>query len=123
MASATAAEPAVTHRQLFINGQWCDSQSGKTLGVENPATEAIIAEGSSGGQADARKAIEAAAAAMPAWMKLTPYDRAKVLKKTADLMRERADGLARTMTLEQGKPVGEAKAEVLHSADTFEWFA
>lgn len=123
MASATAAEPAVTHRQLFINGQWCDSQSGKTLGVENPATEAIIAEVSSGGQADARKAIEAAAAAMPAWMKLTPYDRAKVLKKTADLMRERADGLARTMTLEQGKPVGEAKAEVLHSADTFEWFA
>src|SRR6202008_4253828 len=51
------------------------------------------------------------------------YDRAKILKKTADLMRERADLLARTMTLEQGKPLPEAKAEVLHSADTFEWFA
>ena len=56
-------------------------------------------------------------------MKLTAYDRAKVLKKTADLMRERADALARTMTMEQGKPLAEAKGEVLHSADTFEWFA
>jgi succinate-semialdehyde dehydrogenase/glutarate-semialdehyde dehydrogenase len=56
-------------------------------------------------------------------MKLTAYDRAKVLKKTADLMRERADKLARDLTMEQGKPLPEAKAEVLHSADTFEWFA
>ena len=60
---------------------------------------------------------------MPGWMKLTAYDRAKVLKKTADLMRERADAIARTLTMEQGKPLAEAKAEVLHSADTFEWFA
>ncbi len=60
---------------------------------------------------------------MPAWMKLTPFDRAKVLKKTADLMRERADAIARTLTMEQGKPLAEAKGEVLHSADTFEWFA
>jgi succinate-semialdehyde dehydrogenase/glutarate-semialdehyde dehydrogenase len=56
-------------------------------------------------------------------MKRTAYHPAKVLKKTAELMRERADNLARTMTMEQGKPVPEAKAEVLHSADTFEWFA
>ena len=56
-------------------------------------------------------------------MKLTPYDRAKVLKKTADLMRERADNLARVMTMEQGKPLMEARGEVMHSADTFEWFA
>src|SRR5207302_686474 len=60
---------------------------------------------------------------MPAWMKRTAYDRAKVLKKTADLMRERADNLAKTMTMEQGKPLVEAKAEIMHSADTFEWFA
>jgi succinate-semialdehyde dehydrogenase/glutarate-semialdehyde dehydrogenase len=55
-------------------------------------------------------------------MKLTAWDRAKVLKKTADLMRDRADAIARTLTLEQGKPLAEAKAEILHSADTFEWF-
>ena len=76
-----------------------------------------------GSRADTKRALEAAAKAMPAWMKLTAFDRAKVLKKTADLMRERADAIARTLTMEQGKPLAEAKAEVLHSADTFEWFA
>src|SRR5713101_6663173 len=60
---------------------------------------------------------------MPGWMKLSSWDRAKVLKKTAELMRERADALARTLTMEQGKPLAESKAEMLHSADTFEWFA
>jgi succinate-semialdehyde dehydrogenase/glutarate-semialdehyde dehydrogenase len=118
-----AAAPAVQHRQLYIDGNWVDSSSGKKIAVENPATEETIAEVSAGGREDCRKAIASAAEAMKSWMKLTPYDRAKVLKKTADLMRERADNLARTMTMEQGKPVPEAKAEVLHSADTFEWFA
>jgi succinate-semialdehyde dehydrogenase/glutarate-semialdehyde dehydrogenase len=113
----------VQHRQLYIDGQWCDSASGKKLAVENPATEETIAEVSSGGKADCNRAVAAASEAMKGWMKLTAYDRAKVLKKTADLMRERADALAKTMTMEQGKPVPEAKAEVLHSADTFEWFA
>src|SRR5579883_2366768 len=115
--------PLVKNRQLFIDGAWCDSSTGKKLPVINPATEETIAEVSFGNRADAAKAVAAASAAMPAWMKLTAYDRAKVLKKTAELMRERADNLARTMTMEQGKPVPEAKAEVLHSADTFEWFA
>src|SRR4029077_6662808 len=59
----------------------------------------------------------------PGWMKLTPWDRGKILKKTAELMRERIDHIARTMTMEQGKPLAESKAEILHSADTFEWFA
>ena len=112
-----------TYRKLYINGQWCDSASGKRLDVTNPATEEVLAQVAFGGREDCAKAIDAAAKAMPAWMKLTAYDRAKVLKKTADLMRERADALARTLTMEQGKPVPEAKAEVLHSADTFEWFA
>src|SRR5262245_20601004 len=113
----------VKNRQLFINGEWVDSASRKKLAVENPATEETIAEVSSGGREDCKRAVAAAGEAMKSWMKLTPYDRAKVLKKTADLMRERADNLAKTMTMEQGKPVAEAKAEVLHSADTFEWFA
>src|SRR5213075_3107560 len=91
--------------------------------VINPATEEVITEVAYGGRAETRRALEAAAKAMPAWMKLTAYDRAKVLKKTADLMRDRADAIAKTLTMEQGKPLAEAKAEVLHSADTFEWFA
>jgi len=118
----SAAVP-VKNRQLFINGEWVDAVSKKKLAVENPATEETIAEVSSGGSEDCKRAVAAASEAMKSWMKLTPYDRAKVLKKTADFMRERADNLARTMTMEQGKPLAEAKGEVLHSADTFEWFA
>lgn len=120
MATATAATQAA---RMFIDGQWCDAQDGKTVGVINPATEEIVAPMAFGSRADAKKAIEAAGRAMPAWMKLTAFDRAKILKKTADLMRERADDMARTLTMEQGKPLLEAKGEVLHSADTFEWFA
>jgi len=112
-----------TYRQMYIDGAWVDAANGKRLKVINPATEGDIGEVAFGGGADCKKAIEAAHKAMPAWMKLTSWDRAKILKKTADLMRERADGIARTLTMEQGKPVAEAKAEVLHSADTFEWFA
>ncbi|MFO0800624.1 MAG: NAD-dependent succinate-semialdehyde dehydrogenase [Gemmataceae bacterium] len=118
-----ASAPPVQHRDLYIAGEWVKSATGKTLAVENPATEETIAEVSFGTRDDCKRAIAAAAAALPAWSKLTPYDRAKVLKKTAELMRERADALARTMTMEQGKPLAEAKGEVLHSADTFEWFA
>jgi succinate-semialdehyde dehydrogenase/glutarate-semialdehyde dehydrogenase len=118
----SAAVP-VKNRQLYINGAWVDSASGKKLAVENPATEETLAEVSAGGREDCRRAVSAAGEAFKSWSKLTAYDRAKVLKKTADLMRERADNLARTMTMEQGKPLAEAKGEVLHSADTFEWFA
>lgn len=117
------AELPIKNRQLFINGKWEDAASKKTLGVINPATEEVLVEVAFGGKEECRKAIDAASKAMPAWMKLTAYDRAKVIKKTADLMRERADALAKTLTMEQGKPVAEAKAEILHSADTFEWFA
>ncbi len=120
MATATAT---IAAKRMFIDGKWCDADKGRTLAVTNPATEETITEIAYGGKAEAKRAIEAAAKAMPAWMKLTAYDRAKVLKKTADLMRERADSIARTLTMEQGKPLAEAKAEVLHSADTFEWFA
>ncbi|HYV39351.1 MAG TPA: NAD-dependent succinate-semialdehyde dehydrogenase [Gemmataceae bacterium] len=122
MSTATAAT-TTTRKKMFIDGRWCDSDSGRTLNVINPATEEVIAEVAYGSRAEVKRALEAAHRAMQSWMKLTAYDRAKVLKKTADLMRERADSIAKTLTLEQGKPVPEAKAEILHSADTFEWFA
>jgi succinate-semialdehyde dehydrogenase/glutarate-semialdehyde dehydrogenase len=107
---------------MYIDGKWCAADSGRTLGVINPATEEVITEVAYGGRAETRRALEAAHRAMPGWMKQTAWDRAKILKKTAELMRERCDSIARTMTQEQGKPVAEAKAEILHSADTFEWF-
>ena len=109
--------------QMYIDGRWVDALSGKTLAVVNPADESTIADVAFGNRADADRAIEAAARAFPAWRALSAYDRGKILKKTADLVRERLDSIARTLTSEQGKPLGEAKAEVNHTADQFEWFA
>ncbi len=120
MATATAT---ATQQRMYIDGKWCDADDGRTLTVINPATEEGVAEVAYGGRKETRRALEAAAKALPAWMKLSAWDRAKVLKKTAELMRERLDSIASTLTMEQGKPVAESKAEVLHSADTFEWFA
>src|SRR5262249_39434220 len=109
--------------QMFINGAWCDAESGKTLGVINPADESVLAEVAYGTRADGKRAVAAAARAFPEWSVASAYDRAKVLKKTAELLRERADQVARTLTQEQGKPLTEARLEALHAADTFEWFA
>src|SRR4051812_12250553 len=106
-----------------MEGRWFGPGGGGTLGVTTPARKEGARAVAYGGRAEAARAVEAAARALPGWMKQTPYDRARVLKKTAELMRERANAIARTLTMEQGKPLGEAKAEILHSADTFEWFA
>lgn len=118
---ATATEELRT--QMYVEGEWRQADSGKTLAVINPADESTVAEIAYGGRAEADRAIEAAARALPAWRAQSVYERAKILKRTADLMRERADRIARTLTREQGKPLPEAKGEVLHAADTFEWFA
>jgi succinate-semialdehyde dehydrogenase/glutarate-semialdehyde dehydrogenase len=118
---ATATKTAALKR-MFIDGKWVEADDGRTLGVINPATEEVISEVAYGGRKETRRAIEAADRAMASWMKQTAWDRAKILKKTGEIMRERADQIARTLTMEQGKPLPEAKAEILHSADTFEWF-
>jgi succinate-semialdehyde dehydrogenase/glutarate-semialdehyde dehydrogenase len=124
--SASQTETAIEfpkERRLFIEGQWTDSISGGRLDVINPADESVLASVAHGRRADADKAVAAAVKAFPAWSKTTAYERAKLLKATAELIRQRADALARTMTMEQGKPVPEARAEVMQTADTFEWFA
>ena len=109
--------------RMYIDGQWVEAPGGKTLAVINPADESTLAEVTYGTRAEADRAIEAAARAFPTWKSVSAYERARILKRTADLIRERADRIARVLTQEQGKPLPEAKAEVLHSADTFEWFA
>jgi succinate-semialdehyde dehydrogenase / glutarate-semialdehyde dehydrogenase len=118
MATATASA-----KRMYIDGKWCDARDGRTLEVINPATEEVLAEVAYGDRDDARRALEVAHRALPGWMKLTAWERGRYLKKTADLMRERCEKIARTLTLEQGKPLAESRAEILHSADTFEWFA
>src|SRR4051794_15225630 len=95
--------------QMYIDGRWCDAIEGGTLAVVNPADESTLAEVAFGGRAEADRAIEAASRALPAWRGSSAYDRARILKKTADLIRERADVIARTLTQEQGKPLAEAR--------------
>jgi len=108
---------------MFIDGAWCDARSGQTLVVINPADESVLAEVAYGSGGEAQRAVDAAVRSFPEWRVVSVYDRARILKKTAELMRDRADQIARTLTQEQGKPLAEARMEVLHSADTFEWFA
>lgn len=118
-----ASQAASRRTQMFIDGRWVDADGGATLAVVNPADESTLAEVAYGGRAEAERAIDAAARAFPDWRARPVIERSKILKRAADLMRERADAIGRTLTLEQGKPLPEAKAEVLHAADTFEWFA
>jgi succinate-semialdehyde dehydrogenase/glutarate-semialdehyde dehydrogenase len=109
--------------RMFIDGEWCGAADGTTLAVINPADESVLAQVAYGGKPETERAIAAATRAFPEWRAASVYDRAKILKKTADLMRERAERIAQALTREQGKPLAEAKMEVLHAADTFEWFA
>jgi succinate-semialdehyde dehydrogenase/glutarate-semialdehyde dehydrogenase len=109
--------------QLLIDGQWCDAASGDTLPVVNPATGETIGTVPRAGKADLDRALEAAAKGFQAWRKVGAYDRYKVMRKAADLLRQRADMIAQVLTMEQGKVVAEAKAEVLAGADVIDWFA
>src|SRR5256885_5304051 len=99
-----------------------ESGSGDTFAVTNPATGETLAELPRLGAAETARAIERAGAALPGWRALLAKDRARILRRWADLMREREDGLARLMVLEQGKPIAEARAEVEYAASFYEWF-
>jgi succinate-semialdehyde dehydrogenase/glutarate-semialdehyde dehydrogenase len=109
--------------QLFIAGQWRPARSGRTDPVLNPATEEVIGQVSHAGKDDLDEALDAAAKGFATWKKVSAYDRSKLMRKAADLLRSRADGVARLMTLEQGKPLPEAKMEVMAAADIIDWFA
>ena len=109
---------------LFIDGAWRKSGSGgKGEDVINPATEKPLAHLPHAGKADLDEALAAAKKGFAVWKATSAYDRAKVLRKAADLIRERHDAMAKIMVLEQGKPYAEARAEVLVSADVIEWYA
>lgn len=110
-------------KQLFIGGKWLDADSGEVDDVVNPATGKVITQVARGGAIDAEKAIEAAQAAFPVWAALPVDERAKILRKAADLITEKADELATIMTVEQGKPLAQAKGEVLGGAESVRWHA
>src|SRR2546425_4648816 len=109
--------------KLFIDDGWTNENTARPPGVTNPANEEIIAELPYGGREDAARAVAAAARAFPEWSAKTAYERATVLKRTAELMRERLEAMARTLTMEEGKVLLEARGEINGSAAYFEWFA
>lgn len=110
-------------QQAFIGGVWCDADSGKTIAVNNPATGDVIGTVPRMGAAETRRAIEAAEQALPAWRALTAKERAAKLRRWFELMMQHQDDLGRLMTIEQGKPLAEAKGEIAYAASFIEWFA
>lgn len=115
------AEVSLIREDALIANQWCKAE--RRFPVHNPATGALLAEVSNLDTAHAQEAIAAAQHALPAWSGLTGKERAAVLRKWFDLIVANADDLAAIMTAEQGKPLTEAKGEVLYGASFVEWFA
>jgi succinate-semialdehyde dehydrogenase/glutarate-semialdehyde dehydrogenase len=109
--------------QLLIDGAWTRAEGGRTLPVVNPATGEVNGTVAHAARADLDRALAAAEKGFRAWRKVSAYDRSKLMRRAADLLRDRADGIARLMTLEQGKPLAEAKGETLAGADVIDWFA
>ncbi|MDU9400364.1 NAD-dependent succinate-semialdehyde dehydrogenase [Pseudomonas sp. zfem003] len=110
-------------QQAYIDGQWLDAADGARQDIFNPATGACIGQVPNLGAAEARQAIAAAERAWPAWRALTAKERSARLKRWHALMIEHTEPLAQILTLEQGKPLAEARGEIVYAASFIEWFA
>ncbi len=108
---------------LFIDGAWKPAVSGKTLPVLNPATEETIGTVAHAEQADLDLALAAAQKGFETWRRVSAHERYRLMRRAADIMRSRADEIATLMTMEQGKPLVEAKGETLVGAEVIDWFA
>jgi succinate-semialdehyde dehydrogenase/glutarate-semialdehyde dehydrogenase len=115
-------DPGLLRTQAYIAGEWQGAQGGATRDVLNPATGQKLGTVPNMGAAETRRAIEAAAAALPAWARKTAQERALILRRWYDLMLANQDDLARIMTAEQGKPLAEARSEIAYAASFIEWF-
>ncbi len=116
-------DPTLLRQQAYVDGQWCDADNSETCAVTDPATGETIGTVPKMGATETRRAIAAANVAWPAWRAKTGKERAAVLRKWNDLMLANADDLAMIMTVEQGKPLPEAKGEIGYAASFIEWFA
>jgi succinate-semialdehyde dehydrogenase/glutarate-semialdehyde dehydrogenase len=108
---------------LFIDGTWIGAASGRTIDIVNPATGDKIAVVAHADRSDLDRALEAAEKGFRIWKKVSAFDRSKLMRKAADILRSRVDAIAEFLTQEQGKPLAEAKGEVLAAADVIDWFA
>ena len=108
---------------LLINGQWRPATSGKTFDVEDPATGKVLMSIADATAEDGKAALNAAAAAQESWAKVPPRERGEILRRAFDLVTERAEDFALLMTLEMGKPLAEARGEVIYAAEFLRWFS
>lgn len=108
--------------RCYVDGQWIDADSGKTIDVTNPADGSKLGTVPAAGEAETRRAIKAANRAYPAWRAKTAKERAKILRTWFDLMMANQEDLARIMTAEQGKPIAESRGEIAYAASFIEWF-
>jgi len=113
----------LVRQQLFIDGHCLDADDTRTFDVTNPATGASLGAVAAGGAAETRAAVAAAQRALGTWRRHTPDARGTILRRWADAMRNTREALARLMTLEQGKPLGEARGEIDYAANFLDWFA
>jgi succinate-semialdehyde dehydrogenase/glutarate-semialdehyde dehydrogenase len=119
----TLNDPTLWKDRGLIAGEWAAAVSGLTTEIRNPANGESLGRVPDMGAAEARRAIDAAHAAMPAWAKKTAGERARLMRKWFDLMMANVDDLAIIMTAEQGKPLAESKGEIAYAASFIEWFA
>ncbi|MCG4455526.1 NADP-dependent succinate-semialdehyde dehydrogenase [Pseudomonas sp. MMS21-TM103] len=116
-------DPSLLRQQAYLNGQWCEADSGARTEIFNPASAEKIGSVPNMGRDETRRAIEAAQAAQPAWRALTAKERANRLRQWFSLIMANQEDLARIMTAEQGKPLAEARGEIAYAASFIEWFA
>jgi len=109
--------------QLLVGGRWVEAREGERFDVTDPATGEVVGSVPDAGESDVRAAIDAASEAFEAWRSVAAIERARILRRSADLIRERKDEIAAVMTAEQGKPLAEAAGEVEYAASFFEWFS
>jgi succinate-semialdehyde dehydrogenase/glutarate-semialdehyde dehydrogenase len=116
-------DPNLLREQCFIDGSWIGADNAAVLEVRNPATAQKLGSIPNMGTGETRRAIAAAAAALPGWRARTAKERAIIMRRWFDLMIEHQDDLATIMTAEQGKPLAESKVEIAYAASFIEWFA
>ena len=116
-------DPSLFRQQCYVDGQWIDADSGASIEVTNPADGSLLGTVPKLGAAETRRAIEAAERAWPAWRNKLAKERANILRRWYELMMEHQDDLGLLLTLEQGKPLAEAKGEIAYGASFIEWFA
>lgn len=111
------------HVQLYVDGHWREGADARKLPVRNPATGEVMGELACAETSDLEEVAQAAHRGFDVWRKISAFDRYKMMRKAAQLLRDRVEAVAQLMTLEQGKPLAEARMEVMAGADTIDWFA